>query len=81
MVNCQSISYKLLTINYKLLLALPKVRLMNWALISPYAGNGCPSRVLQLPVTCSPVARYVFSVGPFKWHGWNIWRAEKKISF
>ena len=54
MVNCQSISYKLLTINYKLLtinykllLALPKVRLMNWALISPYAGNGCPSRVLQ----------------------------------
>ena len=62
MVNCQSISYKLF-------LVLPKVWFMNWALVSHRAGNGCPSFVLQLPITCSPVARHVFTMGPFKWHG------------
>ena len=79
MVNCQSISYK--TVNYKLFLALPKVWFVNWALVARRAGNDCPSLVLLLPSTCSPVARHVFTMGPLKWHGWNIWRAEKKISF
>ena len=74
MVNCQSI-------NYKLFLALPKVRFVNWALVARCAGNDCPSLVLQQPSTCSLVARHVFTMGPLKWHGWNIWRAEKKISF
>lgn len=71
----------LLAINYKLFLVLPKVRFMNWALAARSAGNDCPPIVLQLPSTCSPVARHVFTMGPLKWHGWNIWRAEKKISF
>ena len=62
MVNCQSI-------NYKLFLMLPKVWFMNWALVSRCAGNGCPPLVLWLPITCSPVARHVFTMGPFKWHG------------
>ena len=62
MVNCQ-------TINYKLFLMLPKVWPMNWVLVSHCAGNGCPSLVLWLPITCSPVARHVFTMGPFKWHG------------
>ena len=64
MVNCQ-------TINYKLFLMLPKFRLTNWALVSRCAGNDCPSLVLRLPITCSPVARHVFTMGPLKWHGWT----------
>ena len=62
MVNCQSISYKFF-------LVLPKVRLINWAIVSRCAGNDYPSLVLWLPITCSPVARHVFTMGPFKWHG------------
>ena len=61
MVNCQSI-------NYKLFLVLPKVWLINWALVSRCAGNDCPSFVLQLPITCSPVARHVFSGSPSRVH-------------
>ena len=62
MVNCQ-------TINYKLFLMLPKVRLVNRALVARCAGNDCPLLVLLLPSTCSPVARHVFTMGPLKWHG------------
>ena len=59
MVNC------LLAINSFFML--PKVRLINWALVSHCAGNGYPSLVLWLPITCSPVARHVFTMGPLKW--------------
>ena len=50
---------------------LPKVWFMNWVLVSRCAGNDCPSLVLWLPITCSPIARHVFTMGPLKWHGWT----------
>ena len=42
-----TINHKLSTINYKILSALPKVWLVNWALVSRCTGNDCPSLVLQ----------------------------------
>ena len=41
----------------------PKNYPIKWALDAHRTGNGCPSLVLQLPSTCSPVARHVFTMG------------------